>query len=166
MSARPASHPTHVRIAGGAVTAFEQRYLSDGTAVRICRLDEDHRTPDERQRVVLAAELGDDRRVGCVVFNRIYGQRAEIVLEAGQDFWHLGLPELLIAHLCARAARAGICTFLAFLPVSDEPMRTLLREQFDAQETRDGASITAEFKTALPAAHASRTRAIITHAPA
>jgi hypothetical protein len=164
MSARPASHPTHVRIAGSAVTAFEQRCLSDGTAVRICRLDEDDRTPDERQRVVLAAELGE-HRVGCAVFNRIYGRRAEIVLEVGQDFWHLGLPELLLANLCGRAARAGIGTFLAFLPVSDEQMRILLREQFDAQETRDGASITAEFKTARPA-HPSCTPALTTQAPA
>jgi hypothetical protein len=81
-----------------------------------------------------------------------------LTLDMDEAFWHRGLPELLLARLCARAASAGISTFVIRARASDVRLLALLREQFAAREMRDGAHVDLELPTATRARGTTQTR--------
>ena len=123
-------------------------WLADGTTVRIRDLGPGaaRAVPDD-ERVAIAAVDLEGQTVGSAGYARVYGPRAEIVLAVGPDFWHRGLPEVLLSHLRDRAARVGISTLLVRVPAGDLALIALLREAFCARETVDGAVVHAEFST-------------------
>jgi GNAT superfamily N-acetyltransferase len=140
-SAAPSGHSSR------AIAREEQLYLRDGTVVRL-RATAGVVAADER--AAIAARDADGRAVGGASYARVYGPRAQLELDVDDAFWHRGLPEALLASACARAAAAGISTFLARVPSSDMRLLALLRQVFAARESRDGAYVDVEFSTSTP----------------
>ena len=121
--------------------------LRDGTSIALRTVDVD-RCGEEHAAVV--AEAGG-RTVGRAAYARVYGPRALLTLDVDEAFWHRGLRELLLARLCARAACAGISTFVIRARAADVRLVALLRAQFAARGTRDGAHVDLELPTAIMA---------------
>jgi GNAT superfamily N-acetyltransferase len=90
----------------------------------------------------------DGRLVGRLAFARVYGPRAEVVLEVDDAFWHRGLPQALLDRGCGRAACRGISTFLVRVQAADVRVLALLRQEFAARESRHGTYVDVEFSTA------------------
>lgn len=103
------------------------------------------------ERACIVADDADGRRVGRVAYRRVYGPRAVLTLDVGEELWHSGLPAVLIVRICLRAARVGITTLLARVPARDMALLALLREDFAAYERRDGAHVDVELSTAVAA---------------
>jgi CBS domain-containing protein len=125
--------------------------LRDGTPVSLWTTDRARGAAtgaDEHAAIFAAAGA---RTVGRASYARLYGPRAEVTLEIDDDFWHRGLPELLLARLCAGAADAGISTFVIRARASDVLLLALLRERFAARGARDGAHVDLELSTAAAA---------------
>jgi hypothetical protein len=97
----------------------------------------------------VAAEDRSGRRVAYGAYTPVYGPRAVLELDVDAAYWHGGLPELVLASLCADAAGRGIATFLARVAASDVRLLALLRAEFAARETRDGAFVDVELPTAV-----------------
>jgi hypothetical protein len=97
--------------------------------------------------MVAARDLAG-RRVGYGAYTPVYGPRATLELEVDASYWHRGVPELVLERLCADAAGRGISTFLARVAASDVRLLALLRAEFAARETRDGAFVEVELATA------------------
>ena len=131
-------------------TGAGELVLRGGLAVRLRESDRDGR-PVGDEFACLLAEDAAGLPVGRASYRRVYGPRAVLELHVGEELWHSGLPELLIASLCLHAARAGITTLLARVPARDMALLALLREEFAARETRDGAHVDVELSTAGPA---------------
>ena len=104
----------------------------------------------EEWGAVAAADLCG-RRVAHGAYTPVYGPRAALELDVDAAYWHGGLPELVLASLCADAAGCGISTFLMRVAASDVRLLALLRAEFAARETRDGACVDIELPTAAKA---------------
>jgi CBS domain-containing protein len=131
--------------------AGQQVVLRDGTTVALRTIDVDRHGAfcgEEHAAIVAEAE---DRTVGRAAYSRVYGPRALLTLDVDEAFWHCGLRELLLARLCARAACVAIWTFVIRVGASDVRLVALLREQFAARGTRDGAHVDLELPTATRA---------------
>jgi GNAT superfamily N-acetyltransferase len=102
----------------------------------------------EEPGAVVAQDLAG-RRVGFGAYTPVYGPRATLELDVDASYWHRGVPELVLERLCADAARRGISTFLARVAASDVRLLALLRTEFAARETRDGAFVDVELATAV-----------------
>jgi len=128
----------------------EQLVLRDGTVVALLAdVDRDGVIcADERAAIVAGSGGGT---VGRVAYVRAYGPRAVLTLEVDEAFWQRGLPELLLARLRASAAGVGISTFVMRVRASDVRLLALLREQFAAEEAREGARVDLELPTAAGA---------------
>jgi GNAT superfamily N-acetyltransferase len=140
-TAAPSGHSA----GAGAATdeASEPQPLRDGGAVWL----RSAATPRE-DGAAIAAHDSEGRSVGRAAYTRVYGPRAEVTLEVDDAFWHRGVPELLLAALCVRAAGAGISTFLARVAASDLRLLALLRAEFSARWHRDGGYVDVEFPSA------------------
>jgi GNAT superfamily N-acetyltransferase len=125
--------------------------LLDGTTARLSAIDLDmgpgHAFDD---RVVLIADDGCGRMIGRAAFGRVYGPRAVLELEVDPALWHFGLPAILLERLCARAARAGIVALIARVPAAQVELLALLRAEFGARGTCEGAYVDVEFSTSVP----------------
>lgn len=131
--------------------AGERVVLRDGTAIALCAIDVDrHGAFCGQEHAAIVAEA-DGRTVGRAAYSRVYGPRALLTLDVDEAFWHRGVRELLLARLCARAACAGISTFVIRVRASDVRLLALLREQFAARGTRDRTHVDLELPTATSA---------------
>ncbi len=125
--------------------------MRDGTAVALRTIDVDrHGAFCGEEHAAIVAEAGGGT-VGRAAYATVYGPRAQLTLDVDEAFWHRGLRELLLARLCARAACAGISTFVFRVRASDVRLLALLREQFAARGSRDGAHVDLELPTAIRA---------------
>ena len=133
----------------------EHLRLRDGTAVRLRTIGRDRDAAAlGAERAEITAEDADGRTVGRVAYVRVYGPRAEVALMVDDRFWHRGLPQALLARMCARAARLGISTFLARVRASDVRLLALLRHEFSARDSPDGPHVDVEFSTAVSTSRA------------
>jgi CBS domain-containing protein len=131
--------------------AGRQVVLHDETPVALRAIDVDrHGAFCGEEHAAIVAEA-DGGTVGRAAYSRVYGPRALLTLDVDEAFWHRGLRELLLARLCARAACAGISTLVIRARASDVRLLALLREQFAAHGTRDGAHVDLELPTATRA---------------
>ncbi len=145
--------------------AGEQVVLRDGAQVALRAIDVDrHGVFCGEEHAAIVAEA-DGATVGRAAYSRVYGPRALLTLDVDEAFWHRGVRELLLARLCARAACAGISTFVIRVRASDVRLIALLREQFAARGTRDGAHVDLELPTATSARAGGTSDAGARHAP-
>jgi hypothetical protein len=134
--------PSTLRSPDGLVNvAGEVSHLPDGSTVRLIRAG----FGDESDGILACDPSG--RSVARATYQRGYGPRAKLVLEVDDAYWHRGLPELVLRKLSEGAARRGISTLVARVRAADLRLLALLREEFAARETRDGAFVEAELET-------------------
>lgn len=120
-------------------------HLRDGTVVWVRGSGGDAGAlADGAERAVIVAVDAGGVTVGRTGYSRVYGPRATIEIEIDEGYWHRGLPELLVAGLCLRATRFGVSALLARVCAADLRQIALLRRQFAARETRDGAHVDIE----------------------
>jgi GNAT superfamily N-acetyltransferase len=128
----------------------ERVLLLDGTTARLSAIDLDLGPGTAfDDHVALIADDACGRMIGRATFQRVYGPRAVLDLEVEPALWHFGLPALLLEHLCARAARAGIVVFIARVPAAQVELLALLRAEFAARGTCEGAYVDVEFSTSV-----------------
>ena len=122
------------------IGASEALRLADGTAVRLhaTEPETDDAMPEDERAGIIACDL-EGRTVGTVGYERIYGPRAEVRIAVDADYWHRGLPEVLLASLRLRAARVGIATLLLRIPAGDLALLALLRTEFCSRGHRRAA---------------------------
>ena len=136
----------------GAWSDGELVRLSDGTAVLMRSIDLGAaRAVPEDDVAGIAAEDLAGHTVGWATYARAYGPRAEVALTVDPQFWHRGLPEVLLARLSERASRVGISTFFIVaagidLSLARPAADRLLRPRDDrgrvgARRVRDDAPI-------------------------
>jgi GNAT superfamily N-acetyltransferase len=129
--------------------ADEQLPLGDGNTVRLRTIGRDRGgTVAGDEGAEIAAIDADGRTVGRLLYARVYGPRAQVELEIDDAFWHRGLPQALLARICARAACIGISTFLVRVRAADVRLLALLRQDFAARESRHGEYVDVELSTA------------------
>jgi hypothetical protein len=125
----------------------ERLRLRDGTTVTLhaVMLARHAALPDD-QRAAVRADAG-----GCFAgeasYERVYGPRATLRIEVDEAYWHRGLPAVLLTTLGARAGRLGISTFVIRVRARDVRLLALLRQEFGAHGTRDGAWVQLDFPT-------------------
>ena len=134
--------------AAAAVRGPQRVALLDGTMARLSAIDLDMGPGNAfDDRVAVIADDARGRMIGHASFERVYGPRAVVELEVDPVLWHFGLPAILLEHLCARAARAGITVFIARVPAAQVELLALLRADFGARQACEGAYVDAEFST-------------------
>lgn len=144
MAIAPQSAPSAAVQRAGNRRALPLR-LRDGTVVWVCARGGDGGVlADRDERAAIVAMDAAGVTVGRAAYARVYGPRATLEIEVDDGYWHRGLPELLLAGLCLRAARFGVSVLLARVCAADLRLIALLRWQFAARETRDGAHVDIE----------------------
>lgn len=139
---------THSPVAASPVDlGGGRRQLHDGTTIALRTIEmQPHAAVSGDERAAVLAQVAD-RVVGYVSYERVYGPRAELVIDIEEDFWHRGLAEVMICALGARACRLGITTFLVRAHAGDLRLLAMLREHFGALGSRSGGFVELEFAT-------------------
>jgi acetyl coenzyme A synthetase (ADP forming)-like protein len=115
--------------------------VSGSTAARLERLP----NPDDRDHVVLGAELGD-RLIAVARYDRVGTDDAEVAFAVSDEEQRRGLATLMLEHLAVVARANGIATFSADTLPTNSPMLNVFRDAgFELEHSFETGSVHLRF---------------------